>query len=109
MTAEMLAILRFLIIYPILLVFGIVWGIMFLRRWRVGRCFGDGWASVLGFSLAAWGGMGLSALYIAQVLQEGTYTILTGAMFTIGALIVCGVVIAGAVALFGVGWRNGRR
>lgn len=105
MTGEDLATLRFLLIYPILLVFGTTWGFMFWRRWRRARYVSDGWAAVLGWSVAIWAGLGLSALYVAKIVQ-GTYGFLTSGLFTIGAIAVCIIMVSGVVALFGAGWKN---
>ena len=107
MSAENLATLRFLVIYPVLLVFGFVWGMMFWRRWRRAKYPGDGWGAALGWSVAAWAGLGLSALYVAKIVA-GSYTLLTGSLFTIGSVTVCIVIVAGVVALFGANWRNGK-
>lgn len=107
MTAEALATLRFLLIYPVLFVFGAVWGAMFWRRWRRAGYVGDGWAAALGWAVAAWAGLGLSALYIAKIVA-GAYTVLTGSLFSAGAILVCVVIVAGVVALFGANWRNGK-
>lgn len=108
MTAEALATFRFLLIYPIMLVFGTAWSILMYRRWKQLRCIGDGLAFALGVSIAAWGGLGLGALYVAQIVMAGTYTMLTGAMFTIGSIIVCSVLVVGVIWLFSVSWRNGK-
>lgn len=106
MTAEILATFRFLFIYPVMLVFGIAWSVLLWRRWKHLHNVGDGLAMALGAAIAIWGACGLSALYVAQIVLKGTYTLLTGITFTLGAIIVCAVLVVGVVWMFILGWQS---
>lgn len=105
MTGEDLATVRFLFVYPVMLVFGTTWAIMFWRRWRRARYTSDIWSAALGSAVALWSALGLSALYIATLTPAG-YGLVTSAMFTVGAVIVCIVIVAGVVVILGSQWQR---
>ena len=96
---------RQIIIYPVIMVAGIGWGIIFLLQWRVctSRRFATLMPSLLGFSLAAWASMAILALWVAG--RTG-FSQLSSALVTIGILTPALVLASAVVYSLMVAWRR---
>jgi hypothetical protein len=95
--------IRFLVIYPILATFGLAWAVMFFFRWRRYHCLGDGWAALLGLTIAIWAGGGLIATWVAGLTGYGATTSI---IFTIGMFSTTGVLVVGVATLFKKAWKR---
>jgi hypothetical protein len=76
---------------------------MFWLRWRRYHCLGDGWAALLGLTIAIWAGGGLIAMWIAGMTGYGSTTSI---IFTIGMLGTTGVLVCGVATLFRKAWKR---
>lgn len=95
--------LRYLALYPSLMVFGAAYAVLFYVRWRTSRCAGDRWSVRMGIALVVWGFSGFLALAIAS--RTG-FSVLTTTIFTMGALAPAVVLIWGVLRLGLESWRR---
>lgn len=77
---------------------------MFWLRYRRYHCLGDGWAALLGLTIAIWAGGGLIATWVAGT--DGGYGARTSVIFTIGMLSTTSVLVAGVATLFKKAWKR---
>lgn len=103
MTSEFWTQIRFLILYPMMVTFGLAWFVGFWLRWRRARCTGDHWAAMLGAAVAAWAMAGILGLWLSKLTGFGNSTSL---LFAIGAFAPTLVVTVGTIRLF---WQGLRR
>lgn len=96
---------RYLCIYPALIVGGIAWAILFALRYRTCAAVEAAWGAAIAISLAIMGGLGMFALWL-RVDVEAPAAI-HNAVFTMALATPAVVVSAGAVRLFWLQWRNG--
>lgn len=97
MSSELWTQFRFLILYPMMVTFGLAWFVAFWLRWRRTRCMGDHWAAVLGAAVAAWAMAGILGLWLSKLTGFGGNTSL---LFVIGAAAPTVVVTIGTIRMF---------
>jgi hypothetical protein len=88
--------LRFALIYPVLAVSGTAWAIGFFLHYHFSGAPGDRWAGRAGIGVIAFAVCGMIGLIIAQ--RDG-YSIVTTVIFSLGTIILCGVMVWGAIWL----------
>lgn len=103
MTAEFWTQIRFLILYPMMVTFGLAWFVGFWLRWRRARCTGDHWAAVLGAAVAAWAMAGILGLWLSKLTGFGGNTSL---LFAIGTAAPALVVTVGTIRIFMQSFRR---
>lgn len=96
---------RQVFVYPVILVSGIAWGVVFLLQWRacVTRRFATLMPAMLGFSLAIWAGLSTFALWIASLKGFSQYT---SAMLTVGVLAPALVLASAVVYSLMIAWKR---
>lgn len=104
MTTAFLQDVRYLVLYPLMVVGGLAWLGAFFLRWRKTRCRGDLWLAVLAGSIAFWALFGLIALWVAS---STGFNVTTSLAFTIGMMAPTMILAWGAVALLWQAWRHG--
>lgn len=97
MSSEFWTQIRFLILYPLLVTFGIAWFVGFWLRWRRAGCTGDHWAAALGAAVAVWAMTGILGLWLSKLTGFGNNTSL---LFVIGATAPTVVITVGTIRLF---------
>lgn len=95
--------LRFLLVYPLTIVFGLAWVGVFFVRWRHSKCIGDWWAMYLGGAMAAWASIGLMSLWLSRI---SGFNQLTSGIFTLGSLVPLLVMMACVISSFVRSWRS---
>lgn len=106
MTIEALQNLRFLLIYPLLSVTAAAWAWLSWMRWRQYGMAGEFWSVLIALGLAAWGLLGLAALWLAG---RGGFTLTTSLLTTLGAgLTTTAVTLAVLVSLARTWRRDGQ-
>jgi hypothetical protein len=104
MSPEFWTNIRFLILYPTMVTFGLAWFAAFMLRWRRAHCKGDHWAAILGAAVAAWAMAGILGLWVSKITGFGNNTSL---LFAIGAAAPALVVTVGSIRLFRESLRKG--
>ena len=96
---------RQIIVYPVIMVAGIGWGIVFLLQWRalVTRRFATLMPALLGFALAVWAGFSTLALWIASLAG---FSAITSALLTVGVMAPALVLASSVVYSLVVAWRR---
>jgi hypothetical protein len=97
MPSEFWTQIRFLILYPLMVTFGIAWFVGFWLRWRRAGCTGDYWAAALGAAVAVWAMAGILGLWLSKLTGFGDNTSL---LFAIGAAAPTIVITVGTIQLF---------
>ena len=103
MPAELWTQIRFLILYPVMVTFGLAWFAGFWMRWRRTRCTGDRWAAALGAAVAVWATAGILGLWWSKLTG---FSGNTSFLFVIGASVPTVVIVAGTIRLFTQGIRR---
>jgi len=96
---------RQVFVYPVILVSGIAWGVVFLLQWRacVTRRFATLMPAFLGFALALWAGSATVALWIASLRGFSQYT---SALLTAGTLMPALVLVSAVVYSLMIAWKS---
>lgn len=97
MSSEFWTQIRFLILYPLMVTFGVAWFVAFWLRWRRARCTGDHWSALLGAAVAVWAMAGILGLWLSKLTGFGNNTSL---LFAIGAAAPTIVITVGTIRLF---------
>lgn len=108
MTHDPLTLVRFALAYPIMLVCGLVWGVLFFRRARLARpraYSGDYMASALAFAAAMTGAGGFLGLLYSKANGFG---VVSSGLATVGTTSVAVVLLVGVLYMFRSGWRNAK-
>ena len=103
MSSELWTQIRFLILYPMMVTFGLAWFVGFWLRWRHTRCIGDPWAAMLGAAVAIWALTGILGLWLSKLTGFGSITSL---LFAIGAAVPALVIVVGTIRMFFGGLWN---
>lgn len=103
MSSEFWTQIRFLMLYPMMVTFGLAWFVGFYLRWRRARCTGDHWAAALGASLAIWAMAGILGLWLSKLTGFGGNT---SVLFAIGAAAPTVVVTVGTIRIFMENFRR---
>ncbi len=103
MPAEFWTQIRFLILYPLMVTFGVAWFVGFWLRWRRARCTGDHWAAMLGAAVAVWAMAGILGLWLSKITGFGNNTSL---LFVIGAAAPTVVITVGSIRIFMQSFRR---
>lgn len=96
--------LRLLVFYPVIIVFGLGWLLLFYARWKVTRNPGDRWAGFAGLGVCIFAGFGLSALWIGRQTELGSSIL--SALLNVGLATLAAVLVAGIIAAYKR--RNGK-
>lgn len=84
--------LRYVLIYPVLLVTGLAWAIGFFLRYHYTKSIGDQWAGRMGLAVAVFAASGMIGLMLAQA---GGFSVVTAIIFSSGTIFLCGVMVWG--------------
>lgn len=93
-----------LLMYPVLLVLGATWGMLFWFQYGRTRQRCQVWSAWLGASVAALGAAGFGSLVVARML--GGFSSVTSGVLTLGLLVIVVVLVAGVLATGVTMWRS---
>lgn len=88
--------LRYVVIYPTLAVTGLAWAMGFYLHYHYTGIIGDRWAGRVGLAVFIFAVCGMVGLSLAQ---RNGYSIVTTMVFSAGMIILCGVMVWGAIWL----------
>lgn len=100
-----LTLLRFLFAYPVMIVCGVTWGVLFLHRARLSKpasYTGDYLVAALSFAVALTGVGGFAGLLYSRLFGFG---LVSSGFATLGAVSVAVVLLVGVLYMFRVNWR----
>lgn len=106
MQHDPMTLVRFLFAYPVMLVCGIAWGLVFLRRIKLSsyqRYLGDYMIVALSFAAALTGAFGFAGLVYSKF--HG-FNLVSSSLFTIGIASMAVVLLVGALCMFQANWPN---
>jgi hypothetical protein len=86
--------IRYIVIYPLLTVSGITWAIGFYLHYHFTKSHGDLWAARVGIGILILSISGMFGLFVAQ--RDG-FSAVTSIFFSVGTIVLCGVMVAGAI------------
>lgn len=95
--------IRYLLLYPSIVVSGLAWAIMLWGRWRRMHMMTDFWSSQIGLGCSTWALLSLAALGLAERQGFGASTAL---LITVGTFLLAAVLTIATVLLAVQMWRR---
>ncbi len=95
-----------LLLYPVLLVLGLAWAVLFWVQYQRAKMRTTLWAAWLGLAVSTLGASGFVALLMAR--RFGSFSSVTSGVLTVGLAIIATVLVAGVAASGLMMWRSAK-